>query len=428
MRPTGRSDARLLICASRDNPRGVNGAIVYLIDTSAQKRFEEQYAQSQKLETVGQIAGGIAHDFNNLLTAMLGFCDLLLLRHEPGDQSFADIMQIKQNANRAANLVRQLLAFSRQQTLQPKVLNLTGVLAELAHLLRRLIGENIELTIVHDRDLGLIKADQTQLEQVIINLAATARDAMAAGGRLTLRTSNVDFAEPTRFGGETIPPGGYVLMEVTGTGVGIAEEHLAKIFEPLFSTKALGAGTGLGLSTVYGIVKQTGGFIVAASEEGRGATFRIYLLRHAPEAVAAAPAAAESGPERRDLTGKGSVLLVEDKAPVRVFAARALTNKGYTVVEADSGEATLAHLERGGPPFDLLISDVVMPGMDDPTLLRAARALQPGVKAVLISGYAEEVFRRSLGREEGVVFLGKPFSLKDLAATVKAVIAGERPT
>src|SRR5439155_13122358 len=258
------------------------GLMLHFIEVTERKNLEIQFAQSQKMQAVGQLAGGVAHDFNNLLTAMIGFCDLLLMRFRPGDPSFADIMQIKQNANRAANLVRQLLAFSRQQTLQPRVLDITEVLQELSHLLRRLIGENIELKVVHGRDLGLAKVDQGQLEQVIINLAVNARDAMAGGGTLTIRTANVSQTGALRRGHEVMPAGNYLLIEVADNGVGIAKENMARIFEPFFSTKEVGSGTGLGLSTVYGIVKQTGGFIFVDSAPGRGAVFQIYLPRHQP--------------------------------------------------------------------------------------------------------------------------------------------------
>ena len=388
--------------------------------TTARKNLEEQFAQSQKMQAVGQLAGGIAHDFNNLLTAMIGFCDLLLLRHGAGDQSFADIMQIKQNANRAANLVRQLLAFSRQQTLQPKVLALTDVLAELSNLLRRLIGETIELRLLYNRDLSLVKVDQGQLEQVVINLVVNARDAMPEGGTLTIRTDNVTLDRPTRQGNETIPPGDFVLIEVTDTGFGIEEEHLDKIFEPFFTTKPVGAGTGLGLSTVYGIIKQTGGFIFVTSAPGKGATFKIYLPRHAePEARIEVAGDGEAAVPR-DLTGTGTILLVEDEAPVRQFAARALASKGYRVLEADNGEVAMAILNSFDGEIDMLVTDVVMPNMDGPTLVKEARIERPGIKAVMISGYAEEVFRKSLGRETDVAFLAKPFSLKELLGAVKA--------
>jgi two-component system cell cycle sensor histidine kinase/response regulator CckA len=337
-------------------------------------------------------------------------------------------MQIKQNANRAANLVRQLLAFSRQQTLRPKVINITDVLAELSHLLRRLIGATIQLQMVHGRDLGLIKVDQGQLEQVIINLVVNARDAMPDGGTLTIRTTNVTAEESTSLGHELMPAGEYVLVEVIDTGVGIPKEHLGKIFEPFFTTKPTGAGTGLGLSTVYGIVKQTGGFIFPFSQVGKGTTFKIYLPRHMPasgeEAVTTDVAEAR---DARDLTGKGTVLLVEDEDAVRVFAARALRNKGYTVVEASSGEMALAELERLQGRVDVLVSDVVMPNVDGPTLAKRVREMHPEMKIIFISGYAEDAFRRNLDRSAEIHFLPKPFSLKQLAGKVKEVLTSDSP-
>jgi two-component system cell cycle sensor histidine kinase/response regulator CckA len=408
---------------------GEAAVILHFIDTTEQKSLEAQFAQSQKMQAVGQLAGGVAHDFNNLLTAMIGFCDLLLLRFRPGDPSFADIMQIKQNANRAANLVRQLLAFSRQQTLQPRILNITDVLAELSHLLRRLIGENIELKVVHGRDLGLVKVDQGQLEQVIINLAVNARDAMPGGGTLTIRTGNVTSEFPMRRGHEVMPPGDYVQVEVTDTGIGIPRENLGRIFEPFFSTKEVGSGTGLGLSTVYGIVKQTGGFVFVDSEPGKGAAFSIYLPRHAGAAAGAdAGAAARSGADladaqaTRDLTGTGTVLLVEDEDPVRLFSARALRNKGYKVIEAKSGEAALEVINGGGEKIELLITDVVMPRMDGPSLVKHVRELYPDMKVIFISGYTEDAFRKRLDRDGDIHFLPKPFSLKQLATKVKEVM------
>jgi two-component system cell cycle sensor histidine kinase/response regulator CckA len=408
---------------------GEAAVILHFIDTTEQKSLEAQFAQSQKMQAVGQLAGGVAHDFNNLLTAMIGFCDLLLLRFRPGDPSFADIMQIKQNANRAANLVRQLLAFSRQQTLQPRILNITDVLAELSHLLRRLIGENIELKVVHGRDLGLVKVDQGQLEQVIINLAVNARDAMPGGGTLTIRTGNVTSEFPMRRGHEVMPPGDYVQVEVTDTGIGIPRENLGRIFEPFFSTKEVGSGTGLGLSTVYGIVKQTGGFVFVDSEPGKGAAFSIYLPRHSGAAAGAEAAAqARSGADladaqaTRDLTGTGTVLLVEDEDPVRLFSARALRNKGYKVIEAKSGEAALEVINGGGEKVELLITDVVMPRMDGPSLVKRVRELYPEMKVIFISGYTEDAFRKRLDSDGDIHFLPKPFSLKQLATKVKEVM------
>ncbi len=404
---------------------GEAGALLLnFLDTTEQKNLEEQFAQSQKMQAVGQLAGGVAHDFNNLLTAMIGFCDLLLSRHGPGDPSFADIMQIKQNANRAANLVRQLLAFSRRQTLQPKIINITDALAEMSNLLRRLIGEKIDLKVSHGRDIGLVKVDPGQLDQVIINLVVNARDAMAGeGGTLTVQTSTEIIDEPTATGTEVIPPGDYVGIKVTDTGIGIPKENLTRIFEPFFSTKERGEGTGLGLSTVYGIVKQTGGFIAVNSEEGKGTTFTIYLPRYeaSEEELAETQAVIEETPSR-DLTGTGAILLVEDEDAVRTFGARALRSKGYDVLEANNGDNALEVLNNTDKVIDLVISDVVMPGIDGPTLIRMLREKKPELKVIFISGYAEDTYRDELDEENGVHFLPKPFSLKDLATKVKEVL------
>ncbi|HEX3064689.1 MAG TPA: ATP-binding protein, partial [Dongiaceae bacterium] len=325
------------------------------------ERLEAQLAQTLRLQAVGQLAGGIAHDFNNLLTAMIGFCDLLLLRHRPGDQSFADVMQIRQNANRAASLVRQLLAYSRQQTLQPRVISLSEVLAELAHLLRRLIGGAIDLKLEHGRDIHPVMVDQGQVEQVVINLVVNARDAMPEGGTLTIRTGNLTAAAPIPAVGEMLPAGDYARIDIVDTGSGIPPEIIDRIFEPFFSTKPVGAGTGLGLATVYGIVKQSGGHVAIDSKLGAGTTFSIFLPRYAESAGAAA--ARREGVEEaaRDLTGAGTILLVEDEDAVRLFSARALRNKGYKVIEARSGEAALVIMGQDGEPIDLLITDVVMP-------------------------------------------------------------------
>jgi two-component system cell cycle sensor histidine kinase/response regulator CckA len=403
---------------------GGGGLIVHFHDATEQRNLEEQFVQGQKMQAVGQLAGGVAHDFNNLLTAMIGFCDLLLLRHSPGDQSFGDIMQIKQNANRAAGLVRQLLAFSRQQTLQPRVLSITDVLGDLTNLLRRLIGANINLNITHGRDLGLVRVDQGQLEQVVINLAVNARDAMREGGELTVRTFNEAVIVETRHGTEVVMPGDYVVIEIADNGSGIAPDVLEHIFEPFFTTKEVGAGTGLGLSTVYGIVKQTGGQILVDSAPGEGARFTIMIPQHeadtAPEARKAA--AAESTPAAADTTGAGTVLLVEDEDAVRLFSARALRAKGYKVLEARTGEAALELLGVVDDTIDLMITDVVMPEMDGPTLIKEMRDNLPDLPVICISGYAEETFREKLGEGDDIHFLPKPFSLNQLAGKVKDVM------
>ncbi|HYD30420.1 MAG TPA: PAS domain S-box protein [Azospirillaceae bacterium] len=406
-------------------PAGTGRSLMlHFIDMTEQKSLEAQFAHSQKMQAIGQLAGGVAHDFNNLLTAMIGFCDLLLLRHKPGDQSFSDIMQIKQNANRAANLVRQLLAFSRQQTLQPRVINITDVLAELTNLLRRLIGEHIDLKMTHGRDLGLVKVDQGQFEQVVINLAVNARDAMPGGGRLTIATRNLSTAILIRRGHEAVPPGEYVVIEVGDTGIGIPQENLQRIFEPFFSTKEVGSGTGLGLSTVYGIVRQTGGFVFVDSRMGEGATFTIILPRHTGGEEKAGEGTEARERPAADLTGAGTILLVEDEDAVRVFSARALRNKGYQVLEAKSGEAALQVLAGDSTRVDLLISDVVMPQMDGPTLIRHVRTTRPDLKVIFISGYTEDRFKDQLDGGEVVHFLAKPFSLKQLAGKVKEVLRG----
>ncbi|HVM84456.1 MAG TPA: ATP-binding protein, partial [Candidatus Binatia bacterium] len=397
-----------IFASRREDSAGSPGCIAHFVDSTEQRRLQEQFAQSQKMQAVGLLAGGIAHDFNNLLTAMIGFCDLLLLRHRAGDQSFADIMQIKQNANRAANLVRQLLAFSRQQTLQPRVLDVTDVLSELSHLLRRLIGENIELEMVHGRDLKPIRADAGQLEQVIINLAVNARDAMPNGGKLAIRTGNVRTAEPMQRGADVMPPGSYVMLEIADTGTGIPKDILDRIFEPFFSTKEVGSGTGLGLSTVYGIVRQTDGFVFVESELGRGATFRIYLPEYITQPGEATQRLAGVDDERRDLTGIGTVLLVEDEDAVRLFSARALRNKGYKVLEARSGEAALEIVSEHMNEIDLVISDVVMPRMDGPTLIKELRGRRPDIRVIFISGYAEDAFRKRVDAGEEAHFLMKP--------------------
>jgi two-component system cell cycle sensor histidine kinase/response regulator CckA len=400
-------------------------AIAYAIDTTEQRALEMQIAQSQKMQAVGQLAGGIAHDFNNMLTAIIGFSDFLLMNHRPTDPAFQDIMNIKQNANRAAGLVRQLLAFSRQQTLRPQVLQLGDVLSELSILLSRLLGENIELKLEPGRDLWPVKADLHQFEQVIVNLAVNARDAMPDGGKLVIRTANIDEAKSRELGSRHIAPGEYVLIEVSDTGTGISPEVMQKIFEPFFSTKEIGRGTGLGLSTVYGIVKQTGGYIFAESEEGKGTAMRVYLPRYIESAHEVEQAKIERRVEKpKDLTGRGTVLLVEDEDAVRSFAARALGQRGYNVLEATTGAEALDVFESHKGDVDLVVSDVIMPEMDGPTLLHKLRSERPDLKIIFISGYAEDAFRKHLADNEEFMFLQKPFDLKELAAAVKAALQG----
>jgi len=407
---------------------GEEAAIVYAVDITEQKALELQMAQSQKMQAVGQLAGGIAHDFNNVLTAIIMASDLLLTNHRPSDPSFPDIMNIKQNANRAASLVRQLLAFSRKQTLRPEVQNLTDVLADLRMLLARLVGNEIALTIDHGRDLWPVKLDIGQFEQVVVNIAVNARDAMPDGGEIAVRTRNVAAADCAAYGERELPEADYVLVEIADTGTGIAPEIVAKIFEPFFTTKDVGKGTGLGLSMVYGIIKQTGGYIFCESELGRGTVFRIFLPRHvATEAEQAAAAAAEkaepaAAQASQDLSGSATVLLVEDEDAVRLGGVRALASRGYTVHEASSGVEALEIFEELGGKVDIVVSDVVMPEMDGPTLLAELRKAQPDIKFVFVSGYAEDAFAKNLPEDAQFGFLPKPFTLKQLATVVKEML------
>ncbi|HYD37239.1 MAG TPA: response regulator [Allosphingosinicella sp.] len=405
--------------------RGLGEAAVLLSlkDNSEEDRLKRQVAQATKMQAVGQLAGGVAHDFNNILTAIIGHCDLMLMRHAPGDSDYDDIQQIRSNSNRAASLTRQLLAFSRQQTLRPQVLQLPDVIAEVSTLLKRLLGERVRLQVKHGRGLGAVRADPGQLEQVIVNLAVNARDAMHAkpgegGGTLTLQTYAVSADDVRRMGSEILPIADYTALRVSDTGTGIAPHLLPKIFEPFFTTKEVGKGTGLGLSTVYGIVKQSGGFIFAESEPGRGTSFVIYLPVHRSEAVKPARKARETAGE---LWGSGTILLVEDEATVRAVAERALTRHGYTVLLAENGEAAIEILERE-KKVDLMISDVVMPTMDGPTTAREARLRQPDLPILFISGYAEEQLRASIDLDR-VAFLAKPFSVQNLAEAARDALA-----
>jgi len=399
------------------------GAVLYLLDVSEQKALETKFAQSQKMQAVGQLAGGVAHDFNNLLTVIIGNCEFLLMRHPAGDPSFKEINEVHQNALRAAALVSQLLAFSRKQTMQPKTLVLGDVIGELAQMLRRLVGEGITLNVEKDSDLWAVHADEAQLGNAIINLVVNARDAMPSGGTVTIRTSNESISDASALGTAIMPAGDYVAIEVVDTGTGMSKEIQSKIFDPFFTTKPVGQGTGLGLATVYGIVKQSGGFITVDSELGHGTAFKIYLPRQrldaaaAPETTAPAPA--------RDVTGQDTILLVEDEEAVRSFAARALRMRGYHVLEASGGEEALEIVQSGQTEIHLLITDVVMPNMDGPTMVRHVKKLKPDLAVIFMSGYAEEAFRRNDQNSEDIHFLPKPFGLKQLAAKVKDVISSQ---
>ena len=442
----GSGDMAVRLASHPDEPvvlglagvRGLGDAAVLLSlsDSTEEVRLKRQVAQATKMQAVGQLAGGVAHDFNNVLTAILGTCDLMLLRHMPGDSDYDDIQQIRANSNRAASLTRQLLAFSRQQTLRPEVLQLPDVVSEISAMLKRLIGEKIQLAVTHDRDLGAIRADPTQLEQVIVNLVVNARDAIheqsrhagndgVGGGRLLVATRRVPNSAVRAMGSDILPAGDYTALVVEDTGGGIPPENLAKIWEPFFTTKEVGKGTGLGLSTVYGIVKQSGGFIFAESEAGHGARFTIYFpVHHAP---AEAPRRIEE--VAASWAGGGEILLVEDEDAVRLVAERALVRAGYTVTPARDGEEGLELLEAraasGGAMYDLVLSDVVMPGMDGPAMVRAMRDRVPALPVLFMSGHAEEQLRREIDIDQAE-FLGKPFSVQQIGDKVAKVLRAAR--
>jgi two-component system, cell cycle sensor histidine kinase and response regulator CckA len=408
--------------------------LAYLIDVSEQKQLELQLAQSQKMQAIGQLAGGVAHDFNNLLTAIQLRLDELLHRHPVGDPSYEGLNEIRQTSVRAADLVRKLLAFSRKQTVQRETLELGELISEFEVLLRRLLREDVKLECDYGRNLPLVRADKSQLETAVMNLAVNARDAMRGHGKdghgkdragvVRIRTARLTQAEAVALGYTTAAPGEYALVEVADTGPGMSAEIQAKIFEPFFTTKPVGEGTGLGLATVYGIVKQADGWIHVDSEPGRGAAFRIFLPVYYPPASAAPVIAApKAKPAARDLSGAGRILFVEDEDAVRGVAARLLRARGYEVIEASDGEEALILAEEHAGKIDLLISDVIMPGLDGPSLLKKARQYLGSAPVMFISGYAEAEFSDLLEDEVGVTFLAKPIDIKTLAERVKQQLA-----
>ncbi|CAN1552357.1 Signal transduction histidine kinase, dimerisation/phosphoacceptor domain [Rhabdaerophilaceae bacterium] len=445
----GRS-ARFFFVTAESPEKSDEAVIVYAVETTDEKKLQEQLFQSMKMNAVGQLAGGVAHDFNNHLQAIVGFADLLAGNFRATDPRHQDVMQIKNSANRAKSLVRQLLAFSRQQTLLPETLDIGERLSELNSMLKRSIGPNVELDIVHGRDLWQSFADPASFDNMIINLAVNARDAMPEGGRLTIRTTNVPAVESLAQAVEGMKAADFVLIEVSDTGTGMSPEVIKKIFEPFFTTKEVGRGTGLGLSSVYGFLSQSNGNIDCRSELGRGTTFRVFLPRHVPlegdrlditpkenqsaqtpeEALLPVTSAANSTPAApvdkgpiADLTGTGTILLVEDEDAVRNFGARALRSRGYTVIEAESGVDALAKIEDINiGDINLVVSDVVMPEMDGPSLLRELRARRPEIRVIFVSGYAEEAFRKNLPEGQQFDFLPKPFGLKQLVEAVKRVM------
>lgn len=431
-----RGDVAVRLLSAPDEPvslslAGVRGlgegaVLLSLKDSTEETRLKREIAQATKMQAVGQLAGGVAHDFNNVLTAIIGYCDLMLMRHTPGDSDYDDIQQIKANSNRAASLTRQLLAFSRQQTLRPQVLQLPDVVSEVSALLKRLIGEKIQLVVTHDRNLGPVRADPVQLEQVLLNLAVNARDAIQAhepargAGKVSLTTRRITASHVRAMKSEILPMGDYTALIVEDNGCGIRPDYIGKIFEPFFTTKDKGKGTGLGLSTVYGIVKQSGGFIFADSEPGQGTRFTIYLPVHVPHPNDAEQPQRRNQEPPREWSGGGRILLVEDEDTVRAVAERALSRQGYEVSVAADGEEGLEQVRSGGQ-FDLIVSDVVMPTMDGPAMAREIRKIYPEIPIVFMSGYAEEQLRKEID-VPNMHFLAKPFSVQQIAETVENVL------
>ena len=391
--------------------------VAVLNDATELKTLEAQFVQSQKMQAIGQLAGGVAHDFNNLLTAISGHCDLLLLRHDASDLDYADLVQINQNANRAAALVSQLLAFSRKQTLRPESIDMRDTLADLTHLLNRLVGEKIELSLKYDPELRAVRADKRQLEQVIMNLVVNARDAMPNGGGITISTEGHTVTETYTRDRVPVEVGSYVSIKVKDQGCGIPPDKVQKIFEPFYTTKRTGEGTGLGLSTVYGIVKQTGGYVFVESTLEQGTEFTVLL----PSAeIDSDPISEGFEPElpKRRAQEHGVILLVEDETPVRTFAARALQLRGYSVIEAACAEDALDILQDSQLKIDVFVTDVVMPGRDGPSWVKEALIDRPDVRVVFVSGYAEDSFEKHQAEIKNSVFLPKPFSLNELTDTV----------
>ena len=410
-----------LVC----HPRREDRCWAYIVDVSQRAQLQEQLMQSQKMQAIGQLAAGVAHDFNNLLQAIRLNTDELLGRHPVGDPSYLELQRVNSDVMRAAALVKKLLAFSRKQTLQAEVLDVTETLSDVSVTLRQTLSERVRLDIQHGRDLPVISADRSQLETVLINLCVNARDAMLddkgkGGGTITIASRSVT-AEGL---GLKAPYGNRaVLIEVSDTGSGMDEETMAKIFEPFFTTKEQGKGTGLGLATVYGIVEQSGGHLDVQSVLGEGTTFRIFLPAADPDKVVElAPEKATAVKAPANLSGQGTILLVEDEESVRTIAAKTLRKRGYRVIEAGDGEEALEWLEEDAEPVDLLLSDVVMPGMDGPTLLREGRELLGEARIVFMSGYAKSDFSDLLAEQPDVTFLPKPFTLAQLAEKVKSEI------
>ncbi len=405
----------------RDSDGQVSGAICMSLDITDRKQLEEQLRQAQKMEAVGRLAGGIAHDFNNLLMVIQGYSDLLVERLPDGDPLRRNAEQIQMASQRASSLTRQLLAFSRKQMLAPKILNVQSVVAEMEKILRRLIGEDVQLETSSAPDLGLIKADRSQIEQVILNLAVNARDAMPQGGRLTIETANVELDASYSHPPAVLSPGRYVMLAVTDNGCGMDAETQAHVFEPFFTTKEKGKGTGLGLATVYGVVKQSGGYVWVYSEPGRGTSFKIYLPRI--EETAVPPV--RDGKSEMQIPERGSetILLVEDEKGVRELAREYLASSGYTVIEAEDGHTALELAAMHVGPIHLLLTDVVMPGISGRELAERVSQIRPGIKIIYMSGYTDQaVVHHGILRNDAVL-LQKPFTLMTLAGKLREMLA-----
>ena len=406
---------------SRRNDRTIQ-ILIQFVDISTQKIFEKQFLQSQKLQAMGQLTGGIAHDFKNLLTAMIGFCDLLLQRYTPGEESYGDVVQIKQNAERAANLVKKLLKYTKQQSIKPKSTSVTEILIDISPLLRRFSGVDADIRVSHGQGVWNVKIDPGELEQAIINLVINARDAVEKNGKIEVRTSNFYSDKGFSCVYEKAPPGDYVLIEVIDNGHGIAPDDIDHIFEPFFTrkdesiSKRAGAGTGLGLATVYGAITQARGYISVDSELGKGTTFKIYLPRY--DGKEAEKNVKEDN--EIDLSGNETILLVEDENSVRMFTARALKERGYKILEASCGDDALKLAEH--EKFDLLITDVIMPKMDGPTLSNALKERNTSLKTIFISGYTEDTFRQDAAENSDIHFMQKPFTMTALLKKVKEVL------
>jgi PAS domain S-box-containing protein len=401
----------------------LQGAICMALDITDRKQLEEQLRQAQKMEAVGRLAGGIAHDFNNLLMVIQGYADLLTERLADGDPLRRNAEQIQTASQRATSLTRQLLAFSRKQMLAPKVLSVQSVVAEMEKILRRLIGEDIQLETSSAPDLGLIKADRSQIEQVILNLAVNARDAMPEGGRLTIETANVELDKAAAHPPAVLSPGKYVMLAVTDNGCGMDAETQAHIFEPFFTTKEKGKGTGLGLATVYGIVKQSGGYVWVYSEPGRGTSFKVYLPRIEDEQ---AVRGRDGRTEAKSLPrGSETVLLVEDEKGVRELAREYLELVGYTVIEAEDGHTALELAAMHVGPIQLLMTDVVMPGISGRELAGRVKTIRPDIKILFMSGYADQAVVHHGILDTDAALLQKPFTMAALAAKLREILSSE---